>query len=68
MEIAQRVRQLLSECNIAHEDSAVASKVTVSIGIALARKESAEEFMARADKALYHAKEEGRDRAYCDKA
>ena len=68
MEIAQRVRQLLSECNIAHEDSAVAARVTVSIGIALARKESAEEFMARADKALYHAKEEGHDRACCDEA
>ena len=49
-------------------NESVATKVTVSIGIALARKESAEEFMARADKALYHAKEEGRDRAYCDKA
>ena len=62
MEIAERIRQLLNERNIPHKDSTVASWITVSIGIAVAKMETAEEFMKRADKALYCAKEQGRNR------
>ena len=65
IEIAERIRQLLRERNIAHKESAAASWVTVSIGIALAKDESPESLMARADEALYCAKEQGRNRAYC---
>ena len=65
MEIAERIKQLLRERNIAHEDSNAAAWVTASIGIALTQDESPEAFMARADEALYNAKEQGRNRAYC---
>ena len=65
MEIAGRIEQLLRECHIVHEDSSAAPWVTVSIGIALARDESLEAFVARADQALYTAKHHGRNRACC---
>ena len=56
-----RIRSL----RLPHPDSAVASYVTVSIGVAVARREegcSGAELVARADKALYRAKAGGRDR------
>jgi diguanylate cyclase (GGDEF)-like protein len=65
MEIAERIRQLLYERQIAHEDSAVAAWVTVSIGVATTCDETPEALKARADKALYMAKEQGRNRACC---
>ena len=48
-----------------HPDSVVAPHVTVSIGVAVARREeggSGADLVARADSALYQAKAGGRDR------
>lgn len=63
--VAERVMDRIRSLRLPHPDSAVASYVTVSIGVAVARREescSGAELVARADKALYRAKAGGRDR------
>lgn len=66
--LAERVRATLRERAIAHADSPVGPLMTVSIGIALAvvDQETPSAFVQRADQALYRAKHNGRDRAFCD--
>lgn len=66
LEIAERIRRLLRECQIRHEASPTVPYLTVSIGIAVAGVETSAEFVGRADRALYQAKHTGRNRAYCD--
>lgn len=58
--LAERIRQDLE--NLAHEN-VEGRAVTVSIGIAeMSEESSLEELIGRADRALYEAKDEGRNR------
>ncbi|MBN1411538.1 MAG: diguanylate cyclase [Spirochaetales bacterium] len=59
--IGERFREHLDKNDFLCEDKKI--KVTVSMGIAQYREnESRDDWIARADKALYHAKENGRNR------
>ena len=66
--LAERMRQNLKEKALAHTASTVRPWVTVSIGIAtmIPTYEKPSMIIDRADKALYCAKEEGRDRLVTD--
>ncbi len=62
--LAQRVRQAVIDCGIAHERSKVAKVVTISVGLAVLTTGDAQDFDAlflRADQALYRAKANGRN-------
>ena len=61
--LAERIRLALKERNLPHADSSVAPYLTVSIGVAIAGTETLDAFISRADRALYQAKNAGRDRA-----
>jgi diguanylate cyclase (GGDEF)-like protein len=64
-EVAERVRRGIEECAIPHEASNAATVVTISLGVACAMPGSnltPEQLVAWADKALYRAKESGRNR------
>lgn len=64
--VAKRIRSKLKAMQIPHEGSKVSKYVSISMGIASMYQNqaiSAEELIAIADKALYQAKEQGRDRA-----
>ncbi|OGB35041.1 MAG: hypothetical protein A3F78_18965 [Burkholderiales bacterium RIFCSPLOWO2_12_FULL_61_40] len=65
-DMARHIQLLLQAQALRHENSAVAEVVTLSIGIAVAREESAQEFVQRADRALYQAKQQGRNRVCGD--
>ncbi|MCA9669954.1 MAG: diguanylate cyclase [Myxococcales bacterium] len=59
---AQRLRHAVKKLRVEGEDGKVLPPITVSIGAAvLAPTESAEALLARADAALYRAKDGGRD-------
>ena len=63
-QLAAKVRDRITLLDIPHEKSEIASRVTVSIGIAIAAADcgrSAEGILQVADEALYEAKETGRD-------
>lgn len=62
---AQRLQANLQARGIEHAASPVAPLLTVSIGMAQARNESADDLLTRADQALYQAKEQGRNRTQC---
>jgi diguanylate cyclase (GGDEF)-like protein len=64
--LAERIRSKLKARNLPHAASHIADYLTVSIGIAIAGDETIDNFVARADQALYRAKREGRDRACFD--
>ncbi|HBW6179244.1 GGDEF domain-containing protein [Klebsiella pneumoniae] len=60
--IAERIQQKISEAGLPHAASAVASEVTVSIGIVASDGTvPIETLIARADSALYQAKNKGRN-------
>ncbi|MBN8527401.1 MAG: GGDEF domain-containing protein [Planctomycetes bacterium] len=60
-QVAERLRQSVAAL------SGLPQAVTVSLGVACCRRdESAGELVARADAALYRAKQQGRDRVVCD--
>jgi diguanylate cyclase (GGDEF)-like protein len=64
-EVAERVRRGIEECAMPHEASKAATVVTISLGVACALPGSnltPEQLVAWADKALYRAKESGRNR------
>lgn len=61
--VAEHIHRLLREANIEHSASLVEPRLTVSIGIAIAHEETLQEFVQRADQALYQAKRQGRNRA-----
>lgn len=61
--VADHIHELLRDANIAHIASLIETRLTVSIGIAIAHDETLEEFVQRADQALYHAKHQGRNRS-----
>ncbi len=63
--IAQRIQAGIAALNIPHQDSEVSHRVTLSIGIATlipSPKTSPKLLIAKADKALYTAKNKGRNR------
>ncbi|OOG56333.1 ligand-binding sensor domain-containing diguanylate cyclase [Rhodanobacter sp. C03] len=61
LDTAERIRKELSTSVVAHDGHSIA--VTVSIGVAALRPgESIEQWLSRADKALYEAKHDGRNR------
>ncbi|WP_209010989.1 sensor domain-containing diguanylate cyclase [Labrenzia sp. PHM005] len=62
-DIAERVRQSVEVLEVQHEDHTI--QVTLSQGIAMSNgNETIDDLVARADKALYRAKQDGRNR-YC---
>jgi diguanylate cyclase (GGDEF)-like protein len=64
--VAERLRARVEESAIPHPDSAVAAVVTVSVGVAathpVAGRGAASDLVGAADRALYVAKESGRNR------
>jgi len=63
--IADRLLESIRSYNITHEASNVASYITISIGVTTGVVEhtySGDDYIKRADKALYISKENGRDR------
>lgn len=65
MEIGENIRQQIKDQNIAHASSHISTGVTISIGVASIvpiPSFPAEKLIAKADEALYWAKEQGRDR------
>ena len=63
--IAERIRLGIIELAIPHPDSDVSEFITISAGCATAREgriKTAKELIERADRALYQAKREGRNR------
>ncbi|UQN45299.1 diguanylate cyclase [Agarivorans sp. B2Z047] len=66
LQVAARVRTLMAEAKLRHEYSTAASYVTVSIGISClipVAQQSTKEIVDKADKALYRAKQLGRNQA-----
>ncbi|MFH2060020.1 MAG: diguanylate cyclase [Pseudomonadota bacterium] len=66
MAVAEEVRTNIMNLRIVHEKSTVNEHVTLSLGVATMmpnNDNSAEELVAMADKALYEAKENGRDQS-----
>ena len=65
-EVAVRIHQNIGRLGIAHDDSSVASAVTISAGVAFVAptlERSTQGFVQLADEALYQAKGEGRNRS-----
>lgn len=63
MRVARHLEQIVRDLKIAHEDSGVASTVTVSLGVAVKTADSPatyEELLTIADEQLYKAKDAGR--------
>ncbi len=67
--VAEKICLKVRDLKIFHVHSAVSNFVTISLGVTSvvpSREDSKERLIARADKALYQAKNQGRDRVVCD--
>jgi diguanylate cyclase (GGDEF)-like protein len=65
VQIAQKIRQEIGSLRLVHPSSTVSGFVTLSLGVTTtvpSRDSSPKELLSVADKALYQAKESGRDR------
>lgn len=65
--IAEKVRLKIEELNLPHKTSKISDRVTVSLGVASVipfAAGSPKQFVALADRALYKAKETGRNRVF----
>jgi two-component system cell cycle response regulator len=65
--VAERLRAVIADIPIKLDDAGIDLKVTISIGVALARgvTETSASLLQRADEALYAAKAQGRNRVVC---
>lgn len=66
--VVELIQHAIHDLKIPHEASKVSSNVTISLGIASiipTQEQSLEQLIAIADKNLYQAKQQGRDRFYC---
>ena len=64
MQVAERIRSSIEEMGIPHEKSLPAKVVTLSVGVAVSKGislVSQEELVKQADRALYSAKQQGRN-------
>lgn len=67
-EVAESVREILAQMAIAHPASSVSSYITMSIGLVTAIPSAAwacGKAIVEADRALYRAKQQGRDQVVC---
>jgi diguanylate cyclase (GGDEF)-like protein len=66
--VAEKCRIAIEELKIIHESSAVSNYITISIGISseVPTKEGFDQFIYKADKALYKAKSSGRNQTFAD--
>jgi diguanylate cyclase (GGDEF)-like protein/PAS domain S-box-containing protein len=68
LHIANLIRDQIHNIKIPHSQSQISDYVTLSMGIATcipAQKQEQQELINQADKALYKAKQQGRDRIIC---
>lgn len=68
LKVAKRLRESIKDLNILHQYSSIASHITISSGSATLKPEelnhhSHADILVKADKALYQAKEAGRDQS-----
>jgi len=64
--IAEKLHENVRECNIPHAGSAVASRVTVSVGCvtgSVDRQQSERDYIKQADEMLYASKQNGRNQS-----
>ncbi len=69
VQVAEEIRDRVAALHITHVNSPVSSQVTVSVGVAMTRPSpysTSEALIAAADRALYQAKGQGRDRVVVD--
>jgi diguanylate cyclase (GGDEF)-like protein len=63
--VAEKIRSNVTQLSIPHSTSKISSKVSISIGIATGTPSSlltSDHLLEQADKALYRAKHEGRNK------
>ena len=71
IELANRMRSVIEDRKIPHGASLVSAYVTISLGVAATIPETRQDattLIAAADKALYQAKSNGRNRVECSNA
>jgi diguanylate cyclase (GGDEF)-like protein len=57
--VAERIRVAVEQSNFTYKNEQI--NITNSIGVSMFNREKVEEFIEKADKALYRAKENGRN-------
>ncbi len=60
--VAEMLARKLGELKMPHEDSPISGLITLCIGVTTAQDEEISSFVQRADKAMYNAKQTGRDK------